>query len=72
MTRVRPVAWVVGFARFWYHFIVGDDWTLALAVAVGLAVTALLKARDVIVWWLVPAVVVVMVAVSLKRASRAR
>ena len=73
MSRVRPLTWLLGFVRFWYHFIVGDDWRLALGVAVGLAATALLKARGVVVWWLLPAVVVVMVAVSLRRASsRAR
>ena len=25
---------VVAFARFWYHFIVGDDWVIAATVVV--------------------------------------
>lgn len=29
-------AWPVVFGGFWYRFIIGDDWTVAAAVAVGL------------------------------------
>jgi anti-sigma-K factor RskA len=32
------------FARFWYEFIVGDDWRVAVAVLAALAVTALVAA----------------------------
>jgi hypothetical protein len=60
---------VVAFGRFWYRFIVGDDWTVAAAVVCGLLATAILNARAVAAWWLVPVLVVVMVVVSLRRAS---
>ena len=63
-------SWVVGFFRFWYHFIIGDDWTIAAAVALGLLVTAILNARGVPAWWTMPVVAVVAIAVSLRRASR--
>ena len=65
-----PVSWVVAFAKFWYGFIIGDDWTMAAAVAVGLAVTALLHAKGVGIWWLVPLIVIVVVGLDLERASR--
>lgn len=64
-------SWIAGFGRFWYRFIVGDDWTVAAAVAIGLAATAFLNARSVPAWWLVPLLVVVTVGVSLRRASPA-
>jgi hypothetical protein len=64
-------SWLVAFGRFWYRFIVGDDWTVAAAVAVGLAITALLNAQSIPAWWLVPTLVVVIVGVSLRRASPA-
>ena len=67
----RMVSWLAAFGRFWYRFIVGDDWTVAVAVAGGLVVTALLSARGVSAWWLVPAIVVVVLGVSLRRAGRA-
>ena len=62
---------VVAFGRFWYRFIVGDDWTVAAAVAIGLAATALLNANGIAAWWLVPIIVVVMVGASLRRAGAA-
>ena len=62
---------VVAFGRFWYRFIVGDDWTVAVAIAVGLVATALLNANGVAAWWLVPIIVVVMVGASLRRAGAA-
>jgi hypothetical protein len=67
----RVWSWVVAFARFWYQFIVGDDWTVAAAVAVGLVVTAFLNTHSVPAWWLIPVIVIVMVGVSLRRASEA-
>jgi hypothetical protein len=68
LDRLR--SWVVAFGRFWYDFIIGDDWTLAAAIAAGLIVTALLNARGVPAWWLVPLIVIAAVGVSLRRASR--
>lgn len=65
-----PISWLVAFAKFWYGFIIGDDWTMAVAVAVGLAVTALLHAKGVGIWWLVPLIVIVVVGLDLERASR--
>jgi hypothetical protein len=64
------VRWIIGFGRFWYHFIIGDDWTVAVAVAVALVVTAALVAAHVNAWWLMPVVVVAMLGISLRRASR--
>ncbi len=67
----RVVSWIVGFGRFWYRFIIGDDWTVAASVAVGLAVTAVLNSRGVTAWWLIPLIVVVLVGVSVQRSQRA-
>jgi hypothetical protein len=36
---------VRGFFRFWYDFIIGEDWRIAAGVAVVLAIGALLVAR---------------------------
>ncbi|TME17380.1 MAG: hypothetical protein E6I70_10440 [Chloroflexi bacterium] len=65
------LSWLIGFGRFWYGFIIGDDWTVAAAILAGLIVTAILNSRGVAAWWLVPVIVVVMVGVSLRRASQA-
>ncbi|HEV7677977.1 MAG TPA: hypothetical protein VGQ42_05380 [Candidatus Dormibacteraeota bacterium] len=57
----RAVTWIVAFGRFWYRFIIGDDWTVAASVAAGLVVTWVLTARGIAAWWLVPLIVVVLV-----------
>lgn len=66
------VSWLVAFGKFWYRFIVGDDWTLAATVIVGLAITDLLNNRGITAWWLVPLIVVGAVGVSLLRRSPIR
>jgi uncharacterized membrane protein len=39
------VRFVRGFARFWWDFVVGEDWRIAAGVVVVLAAGALLVAR---------------------------
>ncbi len=65
-------AWdaVKSFALFWYGFVVGDDWMIAAGVAVALGVTYGLQTDSVPAWWLLPLVVVAVVAVSLRRTNR--
>ena len=64
-----PFSWIVAVARFLYEFIVGDDWTVAAAVAIGLVVSAVLNVNRIAAWWLIPVIVVLMLGVSLRRAS---
>jgi hypothetical protein len=58
------------FGRFWWNFVVGDDWLVAAAVAAGLALTGLLTGLGVDAWWLLPSVVALALAGSLRRATR--
>ena len=61
---------LMGFLRFWYDFIVGDDWTVAAGVIVALAVTSVLIHRSVSAWWLMPLAVGLLLFTSLRRAVR--
>jgi hypothetical protein len=61
---------IVAFGRFWYDFVVGDDWRLALGVVVALGLTALLASLAVPAWWMAPLVVVVVLVVSVAGAGR--
>ena len=59
---------VVAFLRFWYEFIVGDDWRVAAAIVVAIGLTALLTDAGVAAWWLLPLAVVATLFASLRRA----
>ena len=62
--------YVVAFVRFWWNFVVGDDWRVAAGVAAALGLTYLLTQEDVNAWWLLPACVALLLAASLRRAVR--
>jgi len=65
MNRVRA------FGAFAYDFVIGDDWWVAAGVAIALAVTYVVSHNaGVAVWWLIPAVLVLLLPVSLWRAVR--
>ena len=53
-----------------WDFVVGDDWRVALGVAVAIAVTALIATSTVAAWWVLPVGVVALLADSLRRAAR--
>ena len=60
-------------ARFWYDFIVGDDWRVALVVALALAVTtAVNRLTDAAVWWIVVVAVSAALPLSIYRVTRPR
>ncbi len=64
--------YVVAIGRFWYEFIVGDDWLVAAGVVVALGATALLAHVDASAWWVMPLAVVALLGTSLRRATRRR
>ena len=62
--------YVKAFGRFWWDFIVGDDWRVAAAVVVSIALTAALTAAGVAAWWLLPLAVVLLTGLSVWRQTR--
>jgi len=63
------VKYVVAFGRFWWNFIVGDDWTVAAGVAVAIGLVAILVDHDVNAWWLLPVAVVLLTGISVWRQA---
>jgi len=53
------------FGRFWWNFVVGDDWRAAAGVVVAIAVTAAIGS-----WWFLPPAVAAVLALSLWREVR--
>ena len=61
--------YIVAFGRFWWDFVVGDDWLVAAGLAVALGLTWLLAHHGVNAWWLLPGAVVLLLAGSVWRES---
>jgi len=61
---------LAAFGRFWWDFVIGDDWLAALLVAIAITVTAALAHADITAWWLLPLAVPVVLWLSLRRAIR--
>jgi hypothetical protein len=57
--------YIVAFGRFWWNFIVGDDWVAAAGVIAGLSLTAALAE-----WWVLPIAVAIVLTMSVLRAAR--
>jgi uncharacterized membrane protein len=62
--------YVRAFGRFWWDFIVGDDWRVAVGVLLAFGVTALLATTSVPAWWVLPLAVAAVLWLSLLRAAR--
>jgi len=61
------------FGAFWYGFVIGDDWRLAVGVAVTLALTAVLsRTTHAPAWPLIVVAVIALLAASIRRAARRR
>ena len=60
------------FGRFWYDFIIGDDWSVAAGVVIALALIAVVSRTSVPAWWILPVVVIGLLPVSVWREIRAK
>jgi hypothetical protein len=64
------VSRLAAFGRFWWEFVIGDDWLVAVLVAAAIGATAALAAAGVTAWWLLPLAVLLVLWLSLRRAIR--
>jgi hypothetical protein len=59
------------FGAFWYDFIGGDDWRVALTVAVAVATTFVMnRLTGAVLWWIVALAVVAVLPLSIYWATR--
>jgi len=62
--------WITQFVAFWYDFIVGDDWVVAVGVVAALALSAVLARSGIQAWWVMPIAIILLLSISLWRATR--
>jgi hypothetical protein len=58
------------FLGFWYDFVVGDDWRVAVGVVAALGSTYVLSMTSIPVWWILPIAVTVLLPYSVWRVAR--
>ena len=61
---------VIAFGRFWYDFVVGDDWTIAVFVLIAVAITAAAAHAGRAAWPILPVAVIGALAWSVAREAR--
>jgi hypothetical protein len=67
------IAKIRAFVAFWYDFIIGDDWRVAVVVGAALAITyGLSSTTGVPVWWIVVVGVAIVLPLSIHRVTRRR
>jgi hypothetical protein len=64
------MSWLINFGRFWYGFIIGDDWTIALGVVMAVALTAVAARAGLAAWAILPVTVGAGLTWSVARARR--
>jgi hypothetical protein len=64
MSRLRR------FGSFWWDFVVGDDWRLAVCAALALAITAVVADQGASAWWITPLMVTVNLVITVRVTSR--
>jgi uncharacterized membrane protein HdeD (DUF308 family) len=64
--------WLAQFGKFWYDFIIGDDWRIAVGVVATIAGVFVAAHDGVNSWWLLPLAVAVLLAVSVLHETRRR
>jgi len=64
LTRLRSIG------AFWYDFVIGDDWRVALGVALALGVTYGVSRTSLPAWWIAPTAVAILLPFSLWRMIR--
>ena len=55
------------FGRFWYDFVVGDDWRVAAGVIAAVSITAALAHNGVTAWWILPLATAGVLALAVRR-----
>jgi hypothetical protein len=66
------MTWLTQFGKFWYDFIVGDDWRIAVGVVLTVGGVFSAAHHGFNWWWLLPLAVALLLGVSVTHELRRR
>jgi hypothetical protein len=58
------------FGKFWYDFLIGDDWRLAVGVVITISSVFFVAHHGVNAWWLLPLAVALILMISVTHEVR--
>ena len=64
--------WLAQFGKFWYDFLIGDDWRLAVGVVITISAVFFGAHHGVNAWWLLPLGVALLLVISVTHEVRRR
>lgn len=59
--------WLTSFGRFWYDFIIGDDWVAAAGVGLTLGGVYVIRLLGIVAWWFGPAAILATATYTIRR-----
>lgn len=62
--------WLAHFGKFWYDFLIGDDWRLAVGVVITISSVFFVAHHGVNGWWLLPIGVALILVISVTHEVR--
>ena len=62
--------WLVQFGKFWYDFLIGDDWRLAVGVVITISGVFFVAHHGFNAWWLLPLAVALLLVISVTHEVR--
>lgn len=63
---------ILRFGRFWYDFVIGDDWRVAVVVIVSIAIVTVTAHHGLNWWWFLPLAVAGVLTASVVEVARRR
>jgi uncharacterized membrane protein HdeD (DUF308 family) len=66
------VKWLTQFGKFWYDFLIGDDWRIAVGVVGAISGVFVATHHALNAWWLLPFAVALLLVMSVTHEVRRR